>query len=47
MFERAVAALRLGPNIDRRSELDLAGAANIRRAVMMDTNLAPGESTGQ
>ncbi|HYW17201.1 MAG TPA: glycosyltransferase [Allosphingosinicella sp.] len=43
MFEEAAAALRKGPNVDRRAELDFAGAAAIRRIALADSGLESDE----
>ncbi len=40
LFERALAALGPGRRGDRRSELDIAGAANIERIVLADLGFA-------
>lgn len=40
MFAQAVASLRTQRNADRRGELDIAGAANIRRIISDDAGLA-------
>lgn len=47
MFERALAALKRSPNIDRRRDLDFAGATHIRQIVLADASSLDQPQGGQ